>query len=857
MDWWLRLVAPNKQTNCNANNDPEYRFAKFKRNYDTVLTLCNQPRDLTSEGPLLERLQGCLERITVIIRDESRAAAPHLSIQAAAKTGFYAVISRAATISQHEPTILATVSVLAALVDSEEEDFMVSSQFAKSTMRMATRVLDSDLSLSTEVETLILELLFTIAAKIRLQTDILPNWFHSTAKPELEDVFVSEKQAFVGTTAKADFPLCYLLTDKVHHEGRAGDFARTGLLYIFEATGRSPELEQWIVSSDLPTLLASGLGALYSQLSRELSILHPDATLPAVLAMSDYTTTHWKAMAESAFSDDHKQHMSAFLLYLTFWQDVLDHCKSLDVKQTLLDHFQILFLQQILYPSLLRSSDNDAGSSVAVLTYMAAMLEALAYPDLISMMLEYLLAMQSSWYFDIGSEPTPLDPPRSPTALRRKENLLHVAAAENPDESVEPTLFSLVDLILNNIGSQNSQSAFAALKLASTILTRHRRFSLGTLLRTEGPGSKMTGRTVGALELETDKYAELINELGHYQGLAEAFTSSVHDAWISIEAQAPAGPVSSHSFGDDDRSFTGRYNLSPIDPLLKTLRTTLRLFLSNGVDVNLALSQTIIAVALYTELRLDSWLGVNPAHYRFDDGVHSRDRLWYVHLYKDDHDTLSKMQEVSQRPIWSLEQAPLIYQTLQALVEEIGMLRITIPNLDHLISARRSMLQSVGLDADLLSEAPLSQSVDRVPAGLEDGFVAAADEQSSIPMRTSSLANAHKKIDNVDDVQAIELEASPDTQATSNVVDRAASQVKSLYMPPPVPAPSATDVIRQRIELPSVGGNGQEDETAVKRNASLNHILTNIVILQDFLVEIIAVMQVRAAVLGDGELRVL
>lgn len=54
----------------------------------------------------------------------------------------------------------------------------------------------------------------------------------------------------------------------MHHEGRVGDFARTGLLYIIEAAYTSGDLEKWIVESDLATLMASGLGALYSQLSR-------------------------------------------------------------------------------------------------------------------------------------------------------------------------------------------------------------------------------------------------------------------------------------------------------------------------------------------------------------------------------------------------------------------------------------------------------------------------------------------------------------------------------------------------------------------------------------------------------------
>jgi hypothetical protein len=75
-------------------------------------------------------------------------------------------------------------------------------------------------------------------------------------------------------TSREDFPLYYQLIDHVHHEGRIGDFARTGLLYVFETASKSPELERWIVESALPTLMASGLGApynLHSQCARRES----------------------------------------------------------------------------------------------------------------------------------------------------------------------------------------------------------------------------------------------------------------------------------------------------------------------------------------------------------------------------------------------------------------------------------------------------------------------------------------------------------------------------------------------------------------------------------------------------------
>jgi len=84
--------------------------------------------------------------------------------------------------------------------------------------------------------------------------------------------------------------LCYQLIDHVHHEGRIGDFARTGLLYIFESASKSQDLEKWIVGSDLPTLMATGLGALYSQLSRYGSFPRLTASVNSLLGSYPFST---------------------------------------------------------------------------------------------------------------------------------------------------------------------------------------------------------------------------------------------------------------------------------------------------------------------------------------------------------------------------------------------------------------------------------------------------------------------------------------------------------------------------------------------------------------------------------------
>jgi hypothetical protein len=217
-------------------------------------------------------------------------------------------------------------------------------------MNLLVRITGANsIRLSSEIEVEVVELSFNITTKIRLDPDILPAWF--LAQDHKEETRTVERDAhanFTGKTHKEDFPLFYLLIDYIHNEGRIGDFARTGLLYIIEAASNSLALEQWIVESDLATLMATGLGALYSQLSRKLVIDHLRDELPPILALSDYEHPLTTSEIISSASQDFQGHMETFLSHLVFWQDVLNHCKSVEVKQTLLEHFQVIFLQQLL-----------------------------------------------------------------------------------------------------------------------------------------------------------------------------------------------------------------------------------------------------------------------------------------------------------------------------------------------------------------------------------------------------------------------------------------------------------------------------------------------------------------------------
>lgn len=282
---------------------------------------------------------------------------PHPCIAFSANKQLYLPIAKIATTSYNEWIIKEAVLFFATLVESEEEAFVESEAFAASLTNLLVKITGANsIRLGSDTEARVVELAFNITTKIRLEPNILSAWFksqrisgqvgsqqHQDGKPPQDG-----RDKFEGRTQKQDFPLFYLLVDYIHHEGKVGDFARTGLLYIIEAASHSVDLEQWIVESDLSTLMATGLGALYSQLSGKLVVDYPPQDLPAILAFSDYQPPIPTHEIVPSTSPEFQAHLETFLSHLVFWQDVLNHCKSIEVKSTLLEHFQIIFLQQLL-----------------------------------------------------------------------------------------------------------------------------------------------------------------------------------------------------------------------------------------------------------------------------------------------------------------------------------------------------------------------------------------------------------------------------------------------------------------------------------------------------------------------------
>ena len=170
-------------------------------------------------------------------------------------------MAQLAAIYPDDGIIREALGIFKILLESEEGDFLKDKAFADALIGFVSTISASALPIDTEAAAI--EVLYHVAAKLRLEPQLLSTWFRPSKKGWA--LPSDSKQAF---KEKEEFLLFYLILDYVYHDGRTGDFARTGLLYLIESAAYSATLEQWIIESDLATLMASGLGALYSQLSR-------------------------------------------------------------------------------------------------------------------------------------------------------------------------------------------------------------------------------------------------------------------------------------------------------------------------------------------------------------------------------------------------------------------------------------------------------------------------------------------------------------------------------------------------------------------------------------------------------------
>ncbi|KAJ3559405.1 hypothetical protein NM688_g376 [Phlebia brevispora] len=358
-----------------------------------------------------------------------------------------------------------------------------------------------------------------------------------------------------------EFLLFNYLLRFVHREGKIGDFARAGLLFLMDVAmtqvepTQKPEaddststsgsstfvdndpntdaalaLAEYILDGDFSEVLAAGLAAVYSLLPSKLDV-HPPAQTesapPSGMLLGntpvqlpedaqvklEIEREKNRAMGmEDSSNPDFKFRLDHFLKLLEFLQDILrrnvipDSNTELDpsmlvgsaIVQSILDAVRRVFLENVLYPSILECSDSD-GSAVAVMSYIEMMMRILQGGELGDLIIGFLTSednteettrsrMRPVSLLDLGNHPPTAGSTRAAKLRRRKSAAMVLLEMEAP-ETRRPSeyftsmgRFTLRDLLLSSLRSTSQPTVTAAMQLFQSMLRQYCMLSVDKLL---------------------------------------------------------------------------------------------------------------------------------------------------------------------------------------------------------------------------------------------------------------------------------------------------------------------------------------------------------------------------------------
>lgn len=452
------------------------------------------------------------------------------------------------------------------------------------------------------------------------------------------------------------------------------------------------------------------------------------------------------------------------------------------------------------YPSLLESSDVAGGSTAAVLTYLCHILVSIDQGELVHRILHFLLA----------SSPPPENQTDMSASRRKSLNVLAALASEAAQPS--PSLFNLRDLVLLGLQSTNRQTVLATLRLLNVVLQRHHSFARA-LIHTM-PSQPSRQRSVGAFNAELEQLLTLGTSLLNDPTLDESYDNYVADATWVLESRLCL-PVST---AEAENGMPLPLQLQQDDPIVQGLLGCLETFFTNSVIVNLALTGSLMSLASSHLFSLDGWVLVDPLHYEPSsqgpcDGVEQVSRAYHT-------------------PASPPMAKPTLTVALGRLVEKVHQWRQDVPDFDILVAERRELLQLGGsahtpTRPQEPSETPASASMDRSRLSRPTSPESTTLDSRGRPVHPTTSP-------------AVGL---PGESSVRPAERRDSSMARE-------------DGLRQRLAMPfppiaTASPSPDSAEPTGLPATTLGHILTNVVILYEFLLELSAVVQARGSLFEE------
>jgi hypothetical protein len=563
---------------------------------------------------------------------------------------------------------------------------------------------------------------------------------------------------------------------------------------------------------------------------------------------------------------------------------------------------------------------------VAVLTYLKRILEALDHPDMIHLILHYLLALPDT-------TPAPTGSRASVSAARKRKSmdLASMMQGSQVEAASTPALFNLVDLIQGSLRSTSEQTISVTLQLVSVILRRHHRYAVTTLLWTSQIVSDGPQRTIGAHDMEMDFLLDLAANIGGDDNFDEVYENHVKDCMSILESHpcsitliAPKSSGGTTKFTGSQATIPGAprdirlHTIRPEDPILKTLVGILATFFTNSIETNLSLTGAIIDLASCGFMRIDGWLLSDSTKYVYDEDEDVAEDPYFMAL-GDPIEVQEKIQirelkKARRTPKWDETKVPILLKQLKMLVDQVSAYRTEIPRFDELLQQRREAFQAASsatstpipirqppprssfesssrsaspprtsafdslaqrifpeLGTPSRSHSPRGRRSQERSSGLSGGYGLSTSTSSrnaippqfpmslDTPSRGSSRAFSPSPLGDAE--TTLRKHGAPASQAAAFAAVDQSILARKVGLPTPktdinpIPFPNLRGSVDgskessvQGTEDGSISGEGERDE---EKKVSVNHVLTNVIVLQGFLLEVAALVQVRAGLFGE------
>ncbi|TFK92418.1 hypothetical protein K466DRAFT_650479 [Polyporus arcularius HHB13444] len=855
-----------------------------------------------------------------------------------------------------------------------------------------------------------------------LQTDGSGLGSSTTKKPEYEFLLFNyllrfaHREGQIGDFARAG--LLFLMdvamspVDPSHKAN--GEDLRTSTSTISTSdhdpnTDAALALAEYILDGDFSDVLAAGLAAVYSLLPTKLEVKPPISaeTAPGTAMILGSSTApdlppeeketldaereRSRAMGlEESSSPDFKGRLDHFLKLLEFLQDVFRRNKAHDnsddsldpstlvgsaIVQNILDAFRRVFLENILYPSVLECSDAD-GSAVAVMSYIEIMIRTLENGQLADLLIDFLMSEDNSEDLS-SSRPRPRSmlnlggklPPSSTSQTelnkqakqrRRKSTAMTLLEMEAPGAHRQSSYFTsmgrftLKDLILTSLRSKSQPTATAALQLLQSLLLQYCTLCVDRLLvvipdrqatsfpqpailpgafeDASPPSSKpaddddddetfvypgaegtdeaesVRPKSVVVFSQPDTTYATHEREMGLYLQLVsrvdpnhteDAFSTGydhyLRDALFSIQSQS----CFRMDVDPDDRAKL-KHRLNPNDPVLSLVLDSLRKFFSNTPETNMALTGVLATLALCPDRSLAGWLTFAPKDSPTPSNARDQDA---VVSYEDDGDDRSIDFRIEEKlaseslglPASSMDEQsrPVIYSIFHGLVSQLERYRLMVENFDQYLMERR---QGLLFNENLTDALTLALDFDSGITPKSAGFGGAWSMLSSpveAPQRPKPKSKQSASSTLVSFLTPKKNKAARPTPSEPTTPSRGGSRAVDaspfgphyqktgaiVVEPFLAPAPSSgpwtpaksrkwnadeEDVFgssgqwgeKQTSQVVDDSDEEEEEEKSQIAHVTLSHLLDNVVILEESIKELVAIIHARRS-LGIDSIRYL